>query len=175
MLRGKNVILRQVREADLADFLSLSNDYFARGDYWPGGLIPEIKARNEFKETGWWEEEKGTLLITDLEDCMLGKLIFWKPAGYIQAFEIGGIIFHPEYRGQGLMNEALPLLISWLFDTKRMDRLQATHLIGNEVSKAVLQKAGMTYEATLRQAVFHRGKTHDLAMYAIVRRDLNAG
>ncbi len=69
------------------------------------------------------------------------------------------------------MSEALPLILGWLFNTKPIDRIQATHLLGNEASKAVLQKAGMTYEGTLRKAVFHRGRSQDLAMYAILREE----
>jgi len=169
MIRGKNVILRQVREADLDEYIRYANDYVARGDFWPEGLMAEMRARNEFKESGWWEPERGTLLITDLSGKMLGRLFFWKSVTYHDAFEIGGMIFQPEQRGKGMMSEALPMLIAWLFDTKRVDRLQATHLMGNEASKTVLQRAGLTYEGTLRKAVFHRGQAVDLLVYSILR------
>jgi ribosomal-protein-alanine N-acetyltransferase len=169
VIRSKNVILRQVREADLDEYIRLVNDYLARGDYWPTGLMAEVKTRNEFQETGWWDPDRGTLLITDLKDKMLGRLFFWKPVSYMDAFELGGMIFEPEGRGKGVMSEALPMLLAYLFDTKRVDRLQATHLPGNEASKKVLMRAGMTYEGTLRRAVFHRGQTEDLLMYSILR------
>jgi RimJ/RimL family protein N-acetyltransferase len=169
MIRGKNIILRQVREADLDEYIGLVNDYLARGDYWPTGLMAEVKARNEFKETGWWEPERGTLLITDHKGKMLGRLFFWKPVSYMDSFELGGMIFEPEERGKGVMSEALPIMLAFLFDTKRVDRLQATHLPGNEASKHVLTQAGMTYEGTLRNAVFHRGQSTDVLLYSIVR------
>jgi ribosomal-protein-alanine N-acetyltransferase len=169
MIHGKNVILRQVREQDLDEFFQYANDYLARGDYWPAGLMPEVRSRNEFKENGWWEEERGTLLITDHKDKMLGRLFFWKSMSYVDAFEIGGMIFQAQERGKGMMSEALPMLIAWLFDTKRVYRLHATHLPGNQASQTVLQRAGMKYEGTLRKAVFHRGQYVDLLMYSILR------
>jgi len=171
MIRGKNVFLRQVREADLDEYIRLTNEYLARGDFWPTGLMGEVTARNEFKENGWWEQERGTLLITDPADRMLGRLFFWKSMTYIDAYEIGGMVFHPEERGKGIMSEALPMLIAWLFDTKRYGRLQATHLPGNEASRTVLTRAGMTYEGTLRKAVFHRGQALDLLVYSILREE----
>ncbi len=89
-------MLRQVRESDFDELLRLSNDYDARGEFWPGGFMPEVRSRKDFLDTGWWEEDKGTFLITDPKDQMLGRLFFWKPVAYFQAFELGGIILRPD-------------------------------------------------------------------------------
>jgi RimJ/RimL family protein N-acetyltransferase len=149
----------------------LSADVRDMGDYWPISLASEVKWRKRLMETGLWEEENGWLLITDSENSIIGQVVFFKPSFYQNSFEIGYRIFKPENWGKGYMSEALALMVSYLFDTRQVDRIQATIMPGNTGSRRVLEKCGFRLEGILRRAVFHQGVNQDLQMFSVLRED----
>ena len=69
------------------------------------------------------------------------------------------------------MTEALSLLVRYLFDTKKVNRLELTTLVGNAASKRVAEKCGFKSEGIARQAVFHRGENVDLERFSILREE----
>lgn len=169
MLVGKRIILRTLREADLDLLYDLSADLRHMGHHWPLSMPSEIRWKNRLRETGWWEDDHGGLLITDLDGRILGQVVFYKAMVYMNGYELGFRIYQPQDWGQGFMSEAVSLAVSFLFETKPIDRIQATTMPGNEGSQRVLLKNGFQYEGTLRQAVFHRGQGADLHIYSILR------
>ena len=74
--------------------------------------------------------------------------------------------------GQGIMTEAARRLIAFGFNDLKLNRVFATYLTRNPASGRVMQKAGMTYEGTARQAVRKWDVYEDLGMYGIVRADV---
>jgi len=169
MLVGKHVILRTARERDLETVFELGADVRDAGDHWPLSLRSEQAARKQFQETGWWQEDLGSFIITDLEGRILGHLVFFKAAAYMSAYELGYRLYRPEDWRKGYMTEAVSLAIAFLFATKPIGRIQATTMLGNKGSQGVLEKCGFSFEGILRQAVFHRGKHEDLRLFAVVR------
>ena len=75
------------------------------------------------------------------------------------------------YWNQGYCTEAAQALIRYAFDDLGMHRVFAEHMVRNPGSGRVMQKAGMTYEGTLRQHVRKWDKYEDLAVYGILRSD----
>lgn len=73
------------------------------------------------------------------------------------------------YWNKGYTTEAARALVAYGFETLRLNRIQARHMTNNPASGRVMQKIGMTYEGTHRQAAFRFGEYHDLAMYSILR------
>jgi ribosomal-protein-alanine N-acetyltransferase len=67
------------------------------------------------------------------------------------------------------MSEAVSLLVAFLFETRPVERIQATALPGNKGSQQVLQKCGFQFEGIMRRALFHRGRAEDVHLFAIVR------
>jgi RimJ/RimL family protein N-acetyltransferase len=169
MLVGEKVILRTLREADLDRLYDLAADVRDMGDYWPLGIPSELRWKKRLSETGWWEEDHGGLLITDREDNVVGQVLFFKAAAYYNAYELGYRIYKPENWGKGYMGEAVSILISFLFETKTVDRIQATCLPGNEGSRKVLEKCGFQFEGVLRKAIFHQGQNRDIHLYSVLR------
>jgi ribosomal-protein-alanine N-acetyltransferase len=103
------------------------------------------------------------------EDDIPGHISFFKPARYQNAYEMGFRIYRPENWGRGHVTEAASVLVSYLFETKTVDRIQAAFLAGNETSRRVLESSGFQLEGVLRKAVFHRGQNEDLHLYSILR------
>jgi len=82
--------------------------------------------------------------------------------------EVGYWIGYP-YWNRGYATEAAAALVKYGFEALGLNRIQACHMEHNPASGRVLQKIGMTYEGTLRQATFRFGEYHDLLMYSILR------
>ena len=88
----------------------------------------------------------------------------------VDAAEIGYCMSRAHW-GKGLMPEALRAVIDYLFDKAGMNRVSARHDARNPKSGRVMQKAGMTYEGTLRQAGKNNAGICDLVYYAILSAD----
>lgn len=171
MLVGKKVILRTARNEDVSKLISLASDVREMGDHWPLGLPSEIRWQKRLSETGWWEEDNGLLLITNKQDTILGHILFFKAALYMNAFELGYRIYKPDHWGHGYCTEAVALAAAFLFESKPIGRIQATALVENTGSRRVMEKNNFQYEGIMRGAIFHRGRDQDVALYALVRED----
>ncbi|GJM61050.1 GNAT family N-acetyltransferase [Persicobacter diffluens] len=68
---------------------------------------------------------------------------------------------------QGLMTEALELIISWAMEDLKVNKVIALHDINNPASGRVMEKAGMQKEATLFEHYYINGKFISLNQYYI--------
>jgi [ribosomal protein S5]-alanine N-acetyltransferase len=71
-----------------------------------------------------------------------------------------------QFWGQGLATEALQALTDYGFATYKLARIYALVFAWNPASGRVLEKAGYTFEARLRDAVTKDGQTIDGLLYA---------
>ncbi|KXT63049.1 GNAT family N-acetyltransferase [Streptococcus sp. DD04] len=89
----------------------------------------------------------------------------------VNAGEVGYIL-GKDYWGQGLMTEALKVVLNYLLLEAGFNRVRADFVTANPASGRVMAKAGMSYEGTFRQAVFHKGEVKDFSVYGILKSDL---
>lgn len=75
----------------------------------------------------------------------------------------------PNVRGQGYGSEAVGLLVSHLFASTAVARVGATCDVDNVPSARLLEKLGFRQEGTLRSALYHHAKWHDVRVYGITR------
>jgi len=169
MLRGEHITLRTVRQSDLDTFYARHVDIDNRGDYFPLNIRSESEFRKSFQETGLWTEDRGTLLIVNESGDILGWVNFYMTVSYFDEYELGYLIYDPEQRGKGIATEAVKLLVRYLFDTKKVNRLRLVIHPDNKASRRVAEKCGFTHESTARGVWFHRGKNHDAEIYALLR------
>ena len=71
------------------------------------------------------------------------------------------------YWGKGIMPEAVKAVLGFLFDKVGFRRITAKHDIENPNSGRVMEKAGMKYEGTLRQAGHNNRGIVDIVSYSI--------
>ncbi len=169
MIKGEEINLRVVQERDLDTLFHFWSDITNRGDFFPIFLSSEQQFKKKFQETGFWNEEYGRLLITDQDDRMLGTIWYFKSIPYFDALEIGYILFDQDSRNKGMMTEALSLFVRFLFETKKIHRLQLTVVVGNTASKRVAEKCGFTSEGIARKAIFLKGNNVDLEWFSLLR------
>ncbi|KXT71728.1 acetyltransferase, GNAT family [Streptococcus gordonii] len=92
----------------------------------------------------------------------------------VNACEVGYIL-SKDYWGQGLMTEALKAVLNYLLQDAGFNRVTARFVTANPASGRVMSKAGMSYEGTFRQVVFHKGQVKDFSVYGILTSDLEKG
>jgi [ribosomal protein S5]-alanine N-acetyltransferase len=168
MIRGDRIVLRAVGAADLPALYRLLGDVSLQGDHPALPPRSEPSFRKEFAETGFLGRRRGRLLVTDLDDRMLGTIVYFG-VDTMDALELGYHLFDPAARGQGLMSEALRLAVRYLFANHEIDRLQIATAADNEASKRLALKCGFRLEGRLRGRLLHHGR--DSVLYSLLRRE----
>lgn len=80
-----------------------------------------------------------------------------------------GYVLSRGHWGQGLMTEAVRAVIRFGFGRMELNRIQARCIAENTASARVMEKAGMTYEGTLREREFIKGAYRDMKLYSVLR------
>lgn len=80
-----------------------------------------------------------------------------------------GYILNRDYWNQGLMTEALTAILEFCFHKLDLNRIEATHYVGNEGSGRVMEKSGMRYEGVALKEVKIKGVFQDVVHYGITR------
>ncbi len=171
MIVGKEINLRTVRERDVDELFELFSLVEDRGDFDAFNLPSEFNLKKRIKENGMWEEDFGTLLITDKQDRLIGDITYFKGLKYADGYEIGYRLYRRADRGKGYMTEALKLFSAFLFSIKPIRRLQVNMFSENIASRRIAEKCGYTHEGTMRQTVFCRGKYYDLELFSLMREE----
>jgi ribosomal-protein-alanine N-acetyltransferase len=78
----------------------------------------------------------------------------------------------PRARGRGVTTRAVLLLSRWAFDNLPVERIEITIEPENVASRAVAERAGYTFEGVLRSHTVIKGTRRDMAMYSLLRGDL---
>lgn len=169
MIRGEHIVLRTVRESDLDALFGLLSDLGTRGEHFPLRLPSEAAFRKEFRETGFWTDTFGRLLVCTPDGEIRGSIWYFQAAPYLDGLEIGYHLFDVRSRRRGYMGQALGLLAEFLFASRKINRLQLTVMLGNEPSRRVALKNGFRSEGILRGALFLRGESHDLELFSLLR------
>ena len=68
-----------------------------------------------------------------------------------------GYVLNPEYWGKGIATEALSRVIEFGFSELGLHRIEARFIEGNEASRSVMERVGMTYEGMLREGMLVKG------------------
>ena len=98
----------------------------------------------------------------------IGSIAVVKRDDDVGMLEIGYCIGE-HWWGKGIVTEAFSALIPFLFEQVGANRIQARHDAKNPASGRVMQKCGLTYEGTLRQADINNTGIVDACMYSILK------
>lgn len=82
-----------------------------------------------------------------------------------------GYEIHPDHWGNGIITEAVSVILKHGFEDRAFHRIWAITYPGNKASQKVLTKNGMQYEGTMRQSAFEKGEYVDEAFFGILRSD----
>ena len=96
--------------------------------------------------------------------------IFVKDDVYEKSAELGYWLSEA-YWGQGIMSRAVRMLCREAFSVFDIVRIYAEPFDYNAASRGVLEKAGFTYEGTMRNGVYKNGSIYSYCMYSILREE----
>lgn len=82
-----------------------------------------------------------------------------------------GFKLRPDHWSEGLMSEALSAVVHFLFTQTETRRVEATTRPLNIAAATVLEKAGFQQEGVMRECEHHQGRSYDLAMYSLLKRE----
>jgi RimJ/RimL family protein N-acetyltransferase len=74
-------------------------------------------------------------------------------------------------RGKGYAQEAVGLLVDYLFGGYATARITAFTDVDNLPAQRVVEHAGFRREGTLRRSIFRDGQWRDLAIYGLLREE----
>jgi RimJ/RimL family protein N-acetyltransferase len=165
------VKLRPIEEAELSQLLRFVWDTAASGEYESFGFRMDWAAELERR---WHEDrligDERSYLAVQAGDACAGW-VTWRTIPRSSTFEIGIALF-PEHRGHGVGTEAQRQLVTYLFDTTPVHRLQAGTEVGNGAEQKALEAVGFQREGVQRGVHFREGHWRDGVMYGLLRGDL---
>ena len=176
-LRTERLLMRPVRDDDLADLLAYyGDDEVCR--YLPFDACDEegVRARiARFKagaEPVADDEDQALQALLDLDGRVIGDLMLRLKGGTGPRTmgELGWVL-HPAYAGRGFASEAARALIDLAFDHYGCHRVFANLDARNDASAALCERLGMTREASLRQDYWSKGAWTDSFIYGLLRED----
>ena len=79
-----------------------------------------------------------------------------------------GYVLNPAYWGRGIAAEAVRAVMQFGFLTLNLHRIEAKFIMGNDASRRVMEKAGMTFEGFQRDAMYIQGEYRTIGTCAIL-------
>ncbi len=84
-----------------------------------------------------------------------------------------GYCLGEEFWHKGIMAEAFKRVIKFLFEEAECNRIESTHDVANPNSGKVMEKCGLKYEGTLRQAAVNNQGVYDCVVRSILKSEYN--
>lgn len=113
--------------------------------------------------------------VITMDDKVVGRIKCWEVNpynGYTQlGYDVG-----PDYRGQGIMTEAVGAVIRYMLTEADANRVYCSVRENNLASRRVCEKNGMTHEGVMRQHYARQdGGYDDVHIFGIIKDDLAEG
>ncbi len=85
-----------------------------------------------------------------------------------------GYVLNRFYWGMGVAPEAVRAVLRFGFLELRLHRIEAHYMIGNDRSRRVMEKVGMTYEGTQRDSLFVKGRYVSVGVCAVLENEFRS-
>lgn len=174
VLETNRLVLRPLRRRDAKDIFSYASDPdVARFVLWdPHRSVSETRSYIRYMQSLSRRGLPSSWAVT-LRDSgkVIGTVGFMWYSEANSAAELG-YSFSKSFWNHGYATEALRAVIRSVFDALPVNRLEAQHDLRNPASGRVMEKSGMKKEGILRQRIRNKGEYVDVALFAILRSDL---
>jgi RimJ/RimL family protein N-acetyltransferase len=124
----------------------------------------------EFYDEGRREGTREAFAIVDEDGTFLGLALAFGIDREGRQLELGYVVT-PAARGRGVATQALQLLTEWALRELDALRIELWISASNDPSKRVAERAGFSYEGTLRSFHFKEGIRDDFEIWARLASD----
>ncbi|MFM1896595.1 MAG: hypothetical protein RLZZ385_1669 [Pseudomonadota bacterium] len=161
------ITLREYRESDARRLVELAdNPAVSRF------LVDTFPSPYTLDDAYWWirtGSHAGIARVIESDGVFVGS-VGAEPGSGEKRKQYGiGYWIGESYWGSGIATQALTIFADELFLTTDVERLQAWVYADNTASIRVLEKAGFTKDAELRNALYKHGKLFDEHIYSRLR------
>ncbi len=171
ILETPRLILRRMKVSDAEDMF----DYARRAEvtrYLLWDCHPDVQSTREYLQYVQKQYEEGEFydwaVILRETGRMIGTAGFTSFDDDNNAAEIGYVI-NPDYRGIGVAPEAVGEIMKFGFLRLNLHRITARYMEGNDASRRVMEKCGMSFEGTFRSSLMVKGDYRTISVCAILR------
>ena len=171
-IQTENLILRKIELSDANNFYKLITDEKVL-EYLAGipkytGVDMEISYICEKLSIKYKNDNFYDWGIALKNDKLIGRITVYKLDEEKRMADLVWFI-NKDYRGKGYTTEAAQVVVKFLQDIG-FERIEAFADVDNIASQRVMEKAGFTYEGTLRKYDLRRdGSLYDAKMYSIIK------
>jgi len=175
ILDSDTIRMRRLEHADIPSIIEYASDIeIAKNTYVPHPYPPEAAIEFVTMTREAWNNDDGyTFALIEKQHGDFVGVMGLHPEPRHYRGEIGYWIGKPHW-GKGYATQALRLIIQFGFEKVSLNRVSARHFTTNPASGRVMQKAGMIYEGTSRQEMYHQDTFKDTVLYAILKEDYHA-
>jgi RimJ/RimL family protein N-acetyltransferase len=176
-MSAPDVTLRPATLADLDEFDRRFDSAEGAGEHQWFGFTSRAMLRQ------MWEERRllrgdHNLLAVDVDGELAGRVDYfvkaWGRLDTSTCWEIAIALF-PEARGRGVGTRAQALLVGYLFDHTRAERIQLATDVDNAAEIGAAKRVGFQVEGRLRRANWRGGRWHDLVLLSLLRDEWPGG
>ena len=163
--------LRKWRLSDAKDLATALNNKHILNNLQDGLPFPytEQDAKEYIIATLSADEDDTFAYALTLDDRVIGSIGAFRQGNiHRQTAELGYYLAE-EYWGKGIMTDAIRQLRSLIFETTNIIRIYAEPFSCNAGSRRTLEKAGFTYEGTMKSNAVKNGKVVDMTLYSLTR------
>ena len=176
-LETQRLLLRPVRRGDAGDIFAFASDpEVARYVLWdPHRSVSDTRSYIAYMRSLYRRGLPASWAVTlRSSGVVIGTIGFMWFSETNSSAEVG-YSFSRDWWNQGIATEALSVVISSAFASLPLNRLEAQHDVRNPASGRVMEKSGMKKEGVLRRRIRNKGELIDVAIYSILRSDLEQG
>lgn len=170
-LETPRLLLRRLQVSDAVDMF----DYARRADvtrYLTWSPHPGVGYTRDYLEYVAVRYDAGEFFDWAIEEKSSGHMVgtcgFTRFDFNADCGEVGYVL-NPAVWGHGYATEALRAVTDFGFRRLHLHRIEARFISGNDASRHVMERVGMTYEGTLHGAMLIKQEYRDIGICAVVR------
>lgn len=175
-LRQADILLRPFRDSDIDRFLEAIHEShvqltqymtWCHDNYTREETATFVCSRDH----EWAEGRDFTFVIEDVENKVVLGTIGLNQINYGNRLANLGYWIRTSCTGRGIASRATQMVAKFGLEEVGLQRVEIVVAVDNVPSQRVAEKAGATYEGTLRNRILIHGRPFDAKMYSIIPSD----
>lgn len=181
-LHTKRLLMRGLRVSDAQDMFEYSREHSVT-EYLTWSPHPNLDFTREYLTYIGQRYRTGDFFdwgcvysdpdMPEMRPRMIGTCGFTRFDFPSNSAEIG-YVFNPAFTGRGLATEAVRRVIRFGFCELGLNRIEAKYMEGNESSRRMMERVGMTFEGYFRESMLIKGSYRTIGVCSLLKKEYDA-